>query len=293
MRYAIAALLLGAIGFSGAAHAETVPIEQAQQVADNFVQMMVVQKEGWGAHERATAMAVVPFTRGERLLGYACPVDPAGYVVVSAYRELAPIRAYSMKSDLDIDDDTGPTDALKILQEEVLDGVEAALGRGIRANDDFRAVIGMDFEEAWTTYLDPGFDALMFAEPPRSRTAGIAYQEGDMLLSTTWGQQPPYNDMCPDEDCSWPQYHYFNENARVGCVATAGAQICRYYNWPPTGTGSGYDHAYDWPNMPEMFQYDYDHAVFTSRVEGAWVLATQDHFDSVASYRERWGSASI
>jgi hypothetical protein len=34
-------------------------------------------------------------------------------------------------------------------------------------------------------------------------------------------------------------------------VATAGAQIARYWNWPPYGVGSPYDDYYDWPNMPD------------------------------------------
>jgi len=170
-----------------------------------------------------------------------------------------------------------------------LSDVEAALGRAIRPDDDFRAIIGMDFEEAWTIYLDPGFDPSRFAEPPRTRATGIDYQEGDMLLSTTWGQEPSYNDMCPEDNCFWPDYDYFNERTCVGCVATAGAQICRYYSWPPTGTGSGYDHAYDWPNMPEMFQYISAQGAFNARAEGSWVSATQDNFDAVALISRKVG----
>lgn len=51
------------------------------------------------------------------------------------------------------------------------------------------------------------------------------------LLSTTWGQGAPYNAYCP----------YDNTHGRqcvTGCVATAMAQIMKYWEYPYKGTGS-------------------------------------------------------
>ncbi len=45
------------------------------------------------------------------------------------------------------------------------------------------------------------------------------------LLETQWSQTEPYNDFCPD-DCP------------TGCVATATAQVLKYYEWPDHGTGT-------------------------------------------------------
>ena len=56
------------------------------------------------------------------------------------------------------------------------------------------------------------------------------------LLSTTWDQGAPYNNLCPGTG---------NNKAYVGCVATAMAQLMKYYNWPTTGTGS---HSYSCNN---------------------------------------------
>ena len=36
-------------------------------------------------------------------------------------------------------------------------------------------------------------------------------------------------------------------------VATAGAQIMRYWNWPPNGVGTPYNDWIDWANMPDDF----------------------------------------
>ena len=75
------------------------------------------------------------------------------------------------------------------------------------------------------------------------------------LLQTTWNQAPLYNNLCPGDG---------NDHAVTGCVATATAQVMKYWGWPHTGEGShsytdgnfGYQSAdfsattYDWDQMP-------------------------------------------
>lgn len=78
------------------------------------------------------------------------------------------------------------------------------------------------------------------------------------LISTLWDQNYPYNYYCPAA-AGGPGGHVY-----AGCVATAMAQIMKYWNYPATGTGSySYTHStygeltvdfggttYDWGNMP-------------------------------------------
>jgi hypothetical protein len=78
------------------------------------------------------------------------------------------------------------------------------------------------------------------------------------LLSTKWNQNWPYNEMCP-ADANGPGGH-----AYAGCVATAMAQVMKYWSNPEHGTGSyGYSHylygylsanfanaTYNYANMP-------------------------------------------
>ena len=75
------------------------------------------------------------------------------------------------------------------------------------------------------------------------------------LLQTTWDQAPFYNNLCPGEG---------SEHTVTGCVATATAQVMKYWGWPHTGEGShsysddnfGYQSAdfsattYNWDQMP-------------------------------------------
>ncbi len=86
-------------------------------------------------------------------------------------------------------------------------------------------------------------------------TGGVVYP----LLTTMWNQEPFYNYMCP--------YDYgAGANVVTGCVATAMAQVMKYWNWPKKGVGShsysdgGYGPlsadfgatVYQWDSMPKI-----------------------------------------
>ena len=64
-----------------------------------------------------------------------------------------------------------------------------------------------------------------------------------LLRGINWDQDAPYYDMCPIDQ--WPGNRY---RSFTGCVATAGAQIMRYWKWPAQGQGS---HNYTWRNCIE------------------------------------------
>ncbi len=50
------------------------------------------------------------------------------------------------------------------------------------------------------------------------------------LMKTTWNQTAPYNNLCPV---------YGGTVCPTGCVATAMAQVMKYWNYPAKGTGTG------------------------------------------------------
>ena len=61
--------------------------------------------------------------------------------------------------------------------------------------------------------------------------AGKATPEVNNLLSTTWDQNPLYNNLCPYSN-------YYSQLTVTGCVATAMAQIMKYWGYPSSGIGS-------------------------------------------------------
>lgn len=68
--------------------------------------------------------------------------------------------------------------------------------------------------------LSEGFSALA----PLSAQVSVA-----PMLTTKWDQGDPYNRMCPRDGTT---------RSMVGCVATAAAQVMKYYRWPEKkGTG--------------------------------------------------------
>ena len=71
--------------------------------------------------------------------------------------------------------------------------------------------------------------------------AGKATVVVDALIQTTWDQDPGYNDLCPYDSNA-------GELTVTGCVATAMAQIMRYWEYPSHGTGS---HSYTPSSHPE------------------------------------------
>ena len=64
------------------------------------------------------------------------------------------------------------------------------------------------------------------------------------LCQTTWDQPYPYNAMCPG-------------GSVTGCVATAMAQVIKYWNYPAHGLGSSYYYEYS-PGNYGLLKADYD-----------------------------------
>ena len=77
------------------------------------------------------------------------------------------------------------------------------------------------------------------------------------LIQTTWGQSWPYNDQCPIDEHE--EYADQNEKCVTGCVATAMAQVMRYYNYPTQGKGS---HSYTPPSFSTEQRMDFSSCQF-------------------------------
>lgn len=61
-----------------------------------------------------------------------------------------------------------------------------------------------------------------------STDAETRYKDIEPLLTSTWGQDTPYNMYCPEQK---------GTQCPTGCVATALAKIMRHNRWPDKGTG--------------------------------------------------------
>ena len=65
------------------------------------------------------------------------------------------------------------------------------------------------------------------------------------LLTTAWGQQHPYNKLCP-----WERHDTIVRHSPAGCGPLVMAQVMRRYASPPRSSRLG--SAYDWADMPAV-----------------------------------------
>ncbi|MFC1683647.1 C10 family peptidase [Candidatus Zixiibacteriota bacterium] len=238
MRKYVISIVIASLGIIGAispSQAQMVSRDDARTLASGWIDVIIQSKGNWGGAEVAEVADVQEFRRGNRVLGYFCRVRPQGYVVISLRKELVPVKAYSATGDLEPWLDEGMADLIKGGMEQVLDHIERRLGPvGDVRTAELVTVIDVDYWPTWEELERGGLK--------------INYQEGDILLTSSWSQGFPYNVDCPGppdgDDCT-------ASFCFVGCVATAGAQIMRYWNWPPYGVGSPYDDAIAWRNMPD------------------------------------------
>ena len=155
--------------------------------------------------------------------------DGKGFVIIAADDCVTPILGYSY-------DNNFATENLPPNLKDWLDGY----AKQIRIAVEMRATATDEIRADWEC-LRQGKNI-----PIRSET------QVNPLITTTWGQGQYYNSMCP-QDYSGPNGH-----ALTGCVATAMAQIMRYWSYPEHGFGS---HSYTPQNHPE---YGTQYADFSS-----------------------------
>lgn len=163
-----------------------------------------------------------------------------GFVIVSGDDIAKPVLGYSNTGSYEKDDlPPGFVYWLSCLQGEIAYAIESNF------------VPDEDTRKAWNAYYE-GNDAAL-----RSIHAVTPF------LSTKWGQGVPYNLECPFYG-SIP-----DQRAVTGCVATAMAQLMKYYEYPDAGVGmsstyttSSYkisvpsidlSSGYDWKNMSDVY----------------------------------------
>ena len=258
------------MGLSPPVLAEMATMDDASTVANNWITLIIEKKGDWGGSETAEVVEIQEFKRDERVIGYFCHVGPQGFIVISLHKELAPVKAYSATCDMDPLLDEGLVDVIKGGMERIIKAVETQIGpiESVRT-EDLENILEIDYRDVWVELEEhpESFDTKL-----ESSESTMNYHGGDVLLTSSWHQRPPYNQDCPapprGDDCTEPR-------CIVGCVATAGAQIMRYWNWPPYGVDRPFSDTYDWHNMPD-------------RIDGS---STQAEIDAVAELCHEVGIA--
>ncbi len=171
-----------------------------------------------------------------------------GFVIVSADDCVQPVLGYSLTSPVSVEIPVSTMELFRGYENEII----YCVTNGIAATEEVRA--------AWQK-LGSSQSGGNAVDDYGLLSGEVASSQGTVvvgpLLSTTWNQAPIYNDYCPYNNT-------YNERTVVGCVATAMAQIMKYWNYPERGIGSNSynmsaygnlsanfaNTVYDWGNMP-------------------------------------------
>ena len=162
-----------------------------------------------------------------------------GFVVMAADDRVQPILGYSLTDKFDT---KNMPENLRWWLQGYSDEIQSAIDNRTRATNEI-AKMWKDLAEG-------------------NSKAGKATMTVAPLIQTKWNQNKYYNDLCPAVS-DGPNGH-----AYTGCVATAMAQIMKYWSYPSTGIGS---HSYtwngqtlnadfgattyDWNNMADYYEY--------------------------------------
>ena len=211
--------------------AEIATQEEMELVCQNWLSYMVYQKGAWAGATHPQIVDVDEIVEVDTVLARCFSLAPSGFVVVPVLKELPPIKAYSEEYGLDVNERDGFP---QLLREVLLHRTRVYTKRygSLEAVQPITGdmPLGCGHRAEWDRFLKSKKE---FKDNLTQGKFQPLTQVGP-LLTDSWHQSAPYNNFCPMGD---------GGRCVVGCVATAAAQIMRYWNWPPSGVG---DHSYTW-----------------------------------------------
>ena len=204
---------LAVLSVCGAASAATVTATQAKAA----VQRWLYDEPALGCPLQGAVSEVRTCTPTNRASFHVVKLAAGGFVVASADTRRAPVVAFSSGADL-VEDDANPLWVLLKKDLAIRTAGESA-GGGVRLMSASPSEVESANEAKWAKLLGNG--------PRLMSVQGVA-SVSDMrvapLVQSKWNQDTAGGDNC---------YNYYTPNNYVcGCVATAGAQIMRYFRYP-------------------------------------------------------------
>ena len=267
--------------------AKVVSSDKAAAVAENFY------RQNAKPEFRSLSQPETYFSPDGQAWYYVFNINNSdGFVIVSAEDAAHPILGYAMEGRFSTPALQSP---LSIWLQKRGEEIDYLRLNGVIGSSAIKAV--------WRAYNETT------SNQRQSLNSNASVVHGPMI-QTTWNQSPYYNALCPG-------------GSVTGCVATAMAQIMRYWSYPVHGTGSssycdcssqGFSKnygtlsanygttTYSWTNMPYSVQGN-NNAVATLMYQcgvsvnmdyapsgsGAWVIASDNVICAQNSYVNYFG----
>ena len=218
--------------------ANQVSIEETQNVATNWY----LERCKEDSISQFDIVETYTESRNSGIVFYIFNFTPSGFVIVSADDISTPVLGYSKSNSYET---INHPPAFDDLLECYTLQIDYARDEGI-----------IPFQESIELWQRLSVNPEDFVPESVSRDV-------EPLLTTTWNQGQYFNEMCPYDENSTTGNNY----VLAGCIATAMAQVMKYWSYPTTGTGSysytpsshpeyGIQAAnfgattYNWANMP-------------------------------------------
>ncbi len=183
------------------AFSKTVDVQTAQKIALTFY---TYNTNTNGVTPYVIKLAYTRKESDNTIDFYVFDIYPKGFVMISADNNAEPILAFSDESFFE---PNVPNSGIEDWMDDVANNMKYIIKNNVPADDEISA--------KWVAYSNG-------QNPVDSRTAASSISP---MLTTTWNQSPYYNEFCPG-------------GSITGCVATAMAQIMKFWSHPTTGTGS-------------------------------------------------------
>ena len=217
-------------------HGQDISEKTARIVANNFLNQKTIKKS----------------SNNEKLINITARIDKKydgfyifnsqnGFFIISSQSENHPILAYSLESSIPVGEKQSP-EFLYILNEYQAANEYLRNNKIKKLNNDESILI----KDEWNALLN-GRQLPSKNSDAKSEPAFVL-----PLIKTKWNQWPLYNKFVPKT--------YENYDCPTGCVATAMAQLLKYWDYPTKGRGN---HTYQISN----YYYDWKGKTLTADFE--------------------------
>jgi hypothetical protein len=217
----------------------------ARAICRNWLDSVVISQGSWAGTDSPVINSYSKLNADNLLVGYKFDIEPSGFVIVPSINELAPVKSWS-ETGLFMDGG---------YSGYVIDNLHSRVELATHLTAQQMVDVFPDAQKNYNLHRQLSNNSIQFS---RAQNTSVG-----PLLETAWHQDYPFNINCPIGD---------GGRTYVGCTPLAAAQLVRYYQWPPSGTGteqwwwdgdtgcegnsSGsviyaeYDDPFDWDNMP-------------------------------------------
>lgn len=217
-----------------------VTVNEAKQTAANFLnEQCYINAESI----HLTLQEVKTDVDGEPLY-YRFQLNNLGFVIVSANKNYYPILAFSYESNFEESEESSA----------FCEGYKKSIKEAKNADNP----VNVNVTKAWNHFNRENFT---------KAKDGVAVNECQPLLTTSWGQTKYYNQYCPfDGNANANNTRDYDFHTTVGSAGLAMASILYYYRYPTQGYGGiSYISSNDWGEIyPRIFlnlnevTYNYD-----------------------------------